>query len=291
MGNIIYKRKQTITGGGSSSIANTTFQGIKSTDFTAAANSIYEVNASCKMTLPSSPSTNDKIRIILSSDVNFDMYTTDKINGALLQTDYVLRITKKDLFFTFVYSGSTNGWVWDTRDNSYIFSQFTGLGVLLTYASNNDTNDLFYYLGTNKGTESWVNPVTRTSLCTISATNWNQNAIKSLTNRSTGLDSEFTQYYPEYTVTLLNNNTFTPNKFVVSAIGMGNNPLPGSMALNVRALSTDPWITVLTMSFSTKEIYYVFNVSTTIKASQIRLSWLSGNGSFPEIYLYGTFYG
>jgi E3 ubiquitin-protein ligase HECTD1 len=31
-------------------------------------------------------------------------------------------------------------------------------GITLTYASNGDTNGLFYYLGTNGGTEAWSNP-------------------------------------------------------------------------------------------------------------------------------------
>ena len=292
MGNIIYKRKQTVTGGGSSSIDGMTFQGIKSSDFTALTNSIYEISANCKVTLPSNPSTNDKITFILNTDLNFDIFTTEKLNGAVLATDYTRRITKKDLFFTLVYSGATTGWIWDSRDNSYILSQFTGLGVLLTYASNNDTNDLFYYLGTNKGTSTWANPTTRTSLCTTTAKNWNQTKINLLTERSTGLDGAFNIYGPEYTVALLNNNTFTPNKFVISTMGMGNNPTPGRVDLKIRALSSDAWTTVAQVSMSTREIYYVVDVSTAIKASQIRVDYGGGgDGYVTELYLYGTFYG
>ena len=160
----------------------------------------------------------------------------------------------------------------------------------LTYSSNNDTNDLFYYLGTNKRTDAWANPTTRTSLCTITATNWSQSAINSLTNRANGLaGATFNQYGPDYTVTLLQNMTFKPNKFIISANGMGNNPLPGRIDLKIRKLSGDTWTTVAQVNLSTKEIYYVVNVNTTIEASQIRVSFGAlPDGSFPEIYLYGT---
>jgi hypothetical protein len=127
MGNIIYKRKQTITGG-SSSIAGLTLQGTKSTDFTATANLIYEITASCKMTLPSSPSTNDKIAFFLTSTANFDISSTNKINGSVLATDYVYRVTQLYVIIVLTYSGSTNGWIWESRDNAYLSLTFTGAG-------------------------------------------------------------------------------------------------------------------------------------------------------------------
>ena len=75
-------------------------------------------------------------------------------------------------------------------------------------------------------------------------------------------------------------------------MGMGNNPLPGRIDLKIRALPSDAWTTVAQVSMSTKEIYYVANVSTTIKASQIRVDWGAGEyGYLAEIYLYGTLYG
>jgi hypothetical protein len=127
MGNIIYKRKQTITGG-SSSIAGLTLQGTKSTSFTAVANSIYEITASCKMTLSSSPSTNDKIAFFLTSTANFDISSTNKINGSVLATDYVYRVKQLYVIVVLTYSGSTNGWIWESRDNAYFSLTFTGAG-------------------------------------------------------------------------------------------------------------------------------------------------------------------
>jgi E3 ubiquitin-protein ligase HECTD1 len=40
----------------------------------------------------------------------------------------------------------------------------TSTNKTLTYASDGDTNGVFYYLGTNKGTEAWSNPSTKVTL-------------------------------------------------------------------------------------------------------------------------------
>jgi hypothetical protein len=160
MGNIIYKRKQTITGG-SSSIAGLTLQGTKSTDFTATANLIYEITASCKMTLPSSPSTNDKIAFFLTSTANFDISSTNKINGSVLATDYVYRVKQLYVIVVLTYSGSTNGWIWESRDNAYLSLTFTGNGIEFVYSNPGDTNGLFYYLGATKYGSVFQNPINR----------------------------------------------------------------------------------------------------------------------------------
>ena len=218
-------------------------------------------------------------------------YGLSTVNGVTIPANQGVRINPADSIDFFLLDANHNIKI---ISGSYVIHWIPGQeppSENLTYSFNNDTNDLFYYLGTAKRTLAWVNPTTRTSLCTISAISWNQSSINSLTDRLTGLVGAWNQYGPEYTVLLLNNNTFTPNKFVISAIGMGNNPLPGRIDLKIRAFSSDPWTTIAQVSLSTKEIYYVVAVSTGIRASEIRLSWgASPSGAIPEIYLYGTFF-
>lgn len=146
MGNIIYKRKQTVIGGGSSSIVNTNFQGIKSAAFTASANSSYEITASCKMTLLNNPTIGDKVAFWLTSTANFDISSTNKINGSVLATDYVYRVKQLYVIVVLTYSGSTNGWIWESRDNAYLSLTFTGAGdpllnnVVLFLKGNGENN-------------------------------------------------------------------------------------------------------------------------------------------------------
>jgi hypothetical protein len=176
-----------IGGGGSSSIANTTFQGDKSADFTSVANGSYQITGSCKMTLHSSPSVNDKVAFWLSSTANFDITSTDKFNGSLLATDYVRRVTQLYVIIVLTYSGSTNGWVWESRDNSYVSIAFTGTGYDFNYSSFGDINGIVYYLGATKHNSSFVNPVTRGELTLSASASFNGVNIPMLTtDRNTG---------------------------------------------------------------------------------------------------------
>lgn len=133
--------------GGSSSIAGLTFQGTKTADFTATTGSLYEINNSCTMTFPSSPSAGNKVGFYLLTGTLFGT-STDKINGSFLATDYALKTTTPYVLFILTYD-ATNGWTWESRDNTYFSIAFTGSAYTLTYASDGDTNGLIYYLGTN----------------------------------------------------------------------------------------------------------------------------------------------
>jgi len=112
MGNIIYSRQQFVTG--STSIAGMNPQGTRSADFTATANSIYDITASCKMTLPSNPSIGDRVAFILTSNAIFDITAPDKIDGEVLVVDLVKRVQVTDVWFVWTYSGTTNGWTWNS---------------------------------------------------------------------------------------------------------------------------------------------------------------------------------
>jgi hypothetical protein len=126
MGNIIYSRQQLVTG--STSIANMTPQGVRSTDFTATANSIYDITASCRMTLPSNPSIGDRVAFILTSNAIFDITSTDRIDGRVLATDFVRRVQVTGIWFVWTYSGSTNGWIWNSVYTSSIGEVYVGTG-------------------------------------------------------------------------------------------------------------------------------------------------------------------
>ena len=115
MSNIIYSRQQIVTG--STSIAGMTSQGTRSANFTATANSIYEITASCRMTLPSNPSTGDRVAFILTSSAIFEITAPDKIDGKVLSGIFVKQTMLTDVWFVWTYSGSTNGWIWNSIYN------------------------------------------------------------------------------------------------------------------------------------------------------------------------------
>jgi hypothetical protein len=126
MGNIIYSRQQLVTG--STSIAGMNPQGTRSTDFTATANSIYDITASCRMTLPSNPSIGDRVAFILTTNALFDITAPDKIDGEVLVVDLVKRVQVTGVWFVWTYSGTTNGWVWNSAYNSSIGEIYAGTG-------------------------------------------------------------------------------------------------------------------------------------------------------------------
>ena len=133
MGNIIYSRQQLVTG--STSIAGMTPQGTKSADFTATANSIYDITASCRMTLPSNPSIGDRVAFILTSNALFDITSPDKIDGKVLAVDVIKRVQVTGAWFVWTYSGSTSGWTWNSIYTSSINEVYVGTG---------DTNTVLY---------------------------------------------------------------------------------------------------------------------------------------------------
>ena len=142
MGNIIYSRQQIITGSGS--IVGTTFQGEKSTDFISTPNSSYQIAESCKMTLHSDPTVGDKVAFWLTSTANFDITAPDKIKGFVLANGVFKRVTKLYTIIVLTYSGSTNGWEWDDRDNNNIrtWTPFSDNTILYIKGNgaNNSTN-------------------------------------------------------------------------------------------------------------------------------------------------------
>lgn len=188
MGNIIYKRKQTVNGGssgGSSSLAGLTFQGEKTADFTATIGSFYEINANCTMTLPSSPSAGDKVGFYLLTGTFFAT-STDAINGSFLAINYALKTTTPYVLFILTYD-AINGWVWESRDNSYFSIAFTGSVYALTYSSDGDTNGLIYYLGTNQLNTSFsVTNVTNNATVTAVSTSGADNPSCAVDRNTTG---------------------------------------------------------------------------------------------------------
>ena len=58
------------------------------------------------------------------------------------------------------------------------------LNVQLSYVSNADQNDLFYYLGTNEGATAWSNPTTNGRVIATSSTGVGTGDVNSLTNRN-----------------------------------------------------------------------------------------------------------
>jgi hypothetical protein len=131
MGNIIYSRQQIVTG--STSIAGMNPQGTRSTDFTATANSIYDITASCKMTLPSNPSIGDRVAFILATNALFDITAPDKIDGKILAVDFAKRVQVTGVWFVWTYSGSTNGWTWNSIYTSSIGEVYAGTGDVVLY--------------------------------------------------------------------------------------------------------------------------------------------------------------
>jgi hypothetical protein len=78
-----------------------------------------------------------------------------------LATDYVYRVKQLYVIIVLTYSGSTNGWIWESRDNAYLSLTFTGNGIEFVYSNPGDTNGLFYYLGATKYGSVFQNPINR----------------------------------------------------------------------------------------------------------------------------------
>lgn len=176
----------------------------------------------------------------------------------------------------------------------------------LVYASNNDTNDLFYYIGTNKGTEAWSLPYDRTSLISMSGFAGDTNKCKALSDR-------VVQYSPG---ALLNgqvnfSNTSDPNSslhFTFELLGGGSFAITDVVTKGDNLNSTPPnfhfygknnsgdnytFIESFTYTTSQNNIYvrktftgsppaYKYYKITCLSTSKTKI--------LSEMYLYGTYY-
>lgn len=162
MDTILYKRKQTIINqgnGGSLSALGFTWE-TKTSDFTAQVGKGYFCEPVDKLlfTLPSNPSVNDKVAIVLITGNKINITSLDKFNGSVAQTNYGKRVTTKNIIIVFTYSGNTNGWTWEPDYNSYISDGYLGDVITIPFTSVNNLNGLFDFIGRNSGLTTWSNP-------------------------------------------------------------------------------------------------------------------------------------
>lgn len=145
-------------------VTSTIFEGLtwedKSANFTATAGKGYICSPSARLivTLPSNPQVNDTIGFMLKTGTKILFTTSDKISGNLLATNYAKEVTPKYLMVKLTYSGSTNGWTWDSSYNSFIKDGYL-TGTTLNYTSTSSLNGVINYIGTNRNTSGFSNPL------------------------------------------------------------------------------------------------------------------------------------
>lgn len=268
--------------GGSSSIAGLTSQGTKSTDFTSSPNSLYEITASCVMTLHSNPTVGDKVGFILTSTVNFDITSTDKFNGFFLATDYTKRVTQLYAIIVLTYSGATNGWVWESRDNSYITDGYTGEGVILPYTSTNTLDGVINWIGTNGGLNAYSNPCPSLVTVTGRSTTYPNNVI-TVSNPQNLFDKNQTTYPTVSGLTSTSNDVG-----VVINFPTGRTLIPTTLV----ARFTTVWNNGATLVWEGIKNDNSFEVLASTNIPQYFETWsvlnYSGNGSFKAFYVHGT---
>lgn len=269
--------------GGNSTIAGMTSQGTKSADFTAVANSIYEITASCKMTLPSSPSTNDKVGFFLTSTANFDITSTDKFNGSYLATDYVKRVTQLYVIVVLTYSGSTNGWTWDSRDNNFIANQYTGTGIIIPYTSTNTLNGVINYIGTASNTTSYSNPVP--SLITVSAASQVSGGVYISGSSGAITDKDTSTSFAVQGVSSTGDNVG-----VKVSLPTGKLLIPTVIAVYLQDVGSGGFTLSLDGIKNDNSVEQIGSVNVQNLTTQWHLFSYSGTNSFKTLYFHGVYF-
>lgn len=102
--------------------------------------------------LPPDPVFNDTIRFLTTSK---NRNLTIRRNGKLWRGNaFDILVLNPFNLVELIYSGESLGWI-PTNNGAQVDN-----GTLFTFQSPGDTHDVFFWLGTNRGAETWVNPHT-----------------------------------------------------------------------------------------------------------------------------------